>query len=133
MIQIRALVASAAFLLCAGSARSEPPSRHTVQNMLDFCKHHDDAAEDVCVSIIYGMGTAMLLNGIGYAGSPPTEIQARAWLKVTGMCLANGETSPSGGAMVQAFINWANAHPTKWGEEDVAGIADALSSTWPCR
>jgi hypothetical protein len=35
-------------------------------------------------------------------------------------------------AMVQAFMNWAAAHPEKWTMPRGDGVFHALSETWPC-
>jgi len=39
----------------------------------------------------------------------------------------------TGGVIIQAFINWAEKHPEKWGEEMRVGVNAALHEMWPCK
>jgi hypothetical protein len=41
--------------------------------------------------------------------------------------------APSHGAMIQAFINWAEKNPQKWDMNKTAGVITALQETWPCK
>jgi|CXWL01.1.fsa_nt_gi hypothetical protein len=37
------------------------------------------------------------------------------------------------GAMVQAFVNWAEKHPERWEKPRSLGVALALGGLWPCK
>jgi len=41
--------------------------------------------------------------------------------------------APSHGAMIQAFINWAEKNPQQWATGKTAGVMLALQESWPCR
>ena len=36
-------------------------------------------------------------------------------------------------ALIQAYNNWAAAHPEKWTEFQIIGVMTALSEKWPCK
>jgi hypothetical protein len=36
------------------------------------------------------------------------------------------------GAMMQTFVNWAQAHPEGWSENQAYGVIRALHEKWPC-
>ena len=37
------------------------------------------------------------------------------------------------GAMLQAFLIWAEKHPEKWSHYNGTGVLEALHETWPCK
>lgn len=51
--------------------------------------------------------------------------------KPFGICPAPG-ISVSGRAAIQAFKNWAEKHPERWGQVRHLGVAFALGDDWPC-
>jgi hypothetical protein len=81
----------------------------TVQDLYQECRASDtvkDAFEHgLCTGYIAGVGDMYLAS----CGHPITY-----------------------GAMVQAFENWAPAHPQDWSKPQAAGVIAALSSVWPC-
>ena len=40
---------------------------------------------------------------------------------------------PSYGAMVQAFVNWAEQNPRDWETNRIVGVMTALRANWPCK
>jgi hypothetical protein len=36
------------------------------------------------------------------------------------------------GAVIQAFLNWADKHPEKWARPRIFGATAAMRETWPC-
>jgi len=37
------------------------------------------------------------------------------------------------GASIQAFLNWADNHPERWGDSFSEGVIAAMIETFPCR
>lgn len=106
-----------------GALAQTSTNADTVQFLYQACK-----AEPVsplgrfCLGYSVGVGQMMVLNG--YQGHemglcPPPTIR--------------GTFTPSGGAMIQAFLNWAEKHPEKWAGPALVGFAVAMSTTWPCK
>ena len=86
-----------------------------------------------CLGYIKGIGDLMFANGIVRDHIPTTNTMARTYLGNTGGCTgdaAHGE--PAGAAMIQAFANWAAAHPERWGDRAWTGVVKALAKAWPC-
>jgi hypothetical protein len=105
-------------LLCAWAvlapalpaAADVPDVRDSVQELYDWCKQPRDSGKfSYCMGFIRGVGQTML--GIGW------------------MCQENKVTV---GAMVQAFLNWAEQNPRHWEQPALVGVQVALSLTWPC-
>lgn len=42
-------------------------------------------------------------------------------------------SNTSVGQTVQAFVNWAEANPKEWQEEEVTGAWQALHAAWSCK
>ena len=93
----------------------------SVQALRAECKMppgHADFAR--CIHYVAGVADMLALVGSSSKGS---EVR-----QMLGKC-----GSGSYGAYVQAFINWADQHPEKWGEHRSFGVAYALTEKWPCR
>jgi len=106
------------------SAQAPRPSENnfvTVQELYQECRTGatDAVNAETAVSIAHNFGLcAGYIAGIG------------DMLAYTGRCPAlNGATY---GAMVQAFENWAPAHPQEWTKQQAEGVVAALSSAWSC-
>ncbi|WP_367834143.1 Rap1a/Tai family immunity protein [Wenxinia marina] len=69
-----------------------------------------------CLGVIFGLMQMSDMNC--YAG-------------LTGRVPTAG-TPPSNQAAAQAFVNWARANPSSWGQDYVVGMLLALSATFPC-
>jgi hypothetical protein len=74
-----------------------------------------DPDANYCLGYISGIGDYM--KGLGLSGNASM-----------GIC-----GNVTYGASVQAFMNWANAHPERWTENRLVGVATALRQTWPCK
>jgi hypothetical protein len=79
-----------------------------------------------CVAYVGGVADLMAANGSILTG---TGLDS-APLKMISTCLAS---PPTYGAYAKAFVNWAQAHPEHWQAPRTFGVAQALSTTWPCR
>lgn len=108
----RALMATAAISLLLSTATASAD----VQRLYNRCKEPESSQLNfVCLGYIAGVGETMDFLGLDRA-SHPFAICGR----------------PSHGAMVQAFINWAEKHPSEWKESEVFGVMQALAESWPC-
>jgi hypothetical protein len=56
---------------------------------------------------------------------------AYKYLAAFGLCTSDGGF-PSGDAMIQAFVNWAQQHPERWSAPAYSGITMAYQGTWFC-
>jgi len=74
----------------------------------------------------------MQLNGAELNNLPASDAEGRQYLRESGLCVAEGQESPSKQALVKAFENWANANPQYWNEDEIIGVGAALATTWPC-
>jgi Rap1a immunity proteins len=100
-------------------AQSETSS---VQLMYGACKEEiaDAHGAPFCVGYIEGVAQVMILNGI----------QGRGGLA---MCTIPPASIPSGRALVQSFMNWAEKHPEHWSVFVLVGVSAGVSFTRPCR
>lgn len=111
----------AVLLLCAGSGVSAQAI--TVQEVLGWCEEFIDGRpssfnKGICLGMVAGVG---YMSG---ANCSRLDEQYRRPLASDG--------NHSTGASVQAFVNWAHAHPEEWGMRAELGTAIAISETFPC-
>ncbi len=128
-LDLRCAIYAGLALCCVTKVHASP----SVENLLKFCKSSAPMERALCENEIYGLGDLMSLNGLEREKLPVHEAEGRAWLADTGLCTNVDETQPSGAAMLQAFLNWADKHPEKWSLDAGLGIIEALRSTWPCK
>jgi hypothetical protein len=95
----------------------------TVQQLLDMCNTPVGSPEQAyCLGFVGGLSAVMLMNG--QALRPRTPSAAALSLCAKDITY---------GAEVQAFKNWAQAHPENWQMPDQAGVVLALRELWPCK
>jgi len=101
-------------------AQSPVPPEHSIQLMYERCKG-EMAGErgHYCLGYVEGVAQVMII--IGALGRDEFS-----------MCPRPPVGLPSGAAMIQAFMNWAEKHLEHWSEMEVVGVSLALSSSWPC-
>lgn len=107
---------------CLAVALPAEPYDDSVQRGLAECRSAADGGFSYeagrCIGVASGVGSMLAVNcysiGDGYSPS----------LKAT--------APPSTGAAVQAFINWAEDHPERWGDLFAFGMARALVEAFPC-
>jgi hypothetical protein len=112
------VIVAAAIFMGLFPARAADPHL-TIQGLYDDCKNYSSVQSSFCLGYISGIGDAMHFIE-GFRKKMP-DVESFA------MCGA-----PSYGAMVQAFINWAEKHPEDWMRSRVYGVMLALGQTWPC-
>jgi len=96
-------------------------SSQTVQALYQSCKSPEDLPPHaLCLGFIAGVGDAMQLIGVGVEQKPDTRPFA--------IC-----GKPSYGAMVQAFIDWAEQNPRERESNRILGVMMALRANWPCK
>lgn len=100
---------------------------NTVGGMLQDCERPDYEYEAEIVRSIYCSGLAA---GIAYM------MEANCSTAAAGTSTPDPDLSSqgdlSGGAAVQVFVEWARAHPERWGDEVRDGIRTALAEMRPC-
>lgn len=119
-ILARLQTARIGLLLVAGlglSSVNAQMNHNTVQDMYQRCTGSDAFDRTFCIGYVSGIGDYMLVIG-----------QARKDQQL-GLCAS---PSPSYGAMLQAFVVWAQHHTELWNKAPVIGVGYALRETWPC-
>jgi hypothetical protein len=97
----------------------------TVQAFLDVCNSPAGSPlETYCLGYVAGLGEMLSVNGLLLQSMTPHDANV---LRPISMC-----GSPSQGAEVQAFKNWAVMHPEQWTKAAGVGVGLALRETWPC-
>ena len=116
----RFVVALAAVACLSGGSPQAAPDPTTVQFLYQTCK--DETAANgprFCLGYILGVGQLMAVNarfGDNFA-----------------LCSAASEGGvPTGRAMIEAFLAWAEKHPESRSQRNVMGVALALREAWPC-
>jgi hypothetical protein len=121
-----------AILLTPISSQSEE-SKQDVQQLYRQCKTPaKDVERTFCVAFISGVAEQMIATGKLAAKQREEGNLAndkdRALLSFLSAC-----PKASFGAMVQAFINWAERHPEEWSSPRQLGVMQVLRETWPCK
>jgi len=115
-----AAIALAAVAILSAAPIQAAPDPTTVQFLYRACKD-EMAANNLrfCLGYILGVGQLMAVNaefGDNFA-----------------LCAEPKGGVPTGRAMIQAFLAWAEKHPESWSQRNLLGVALALRETWPCR
>jgi hypothetical protein len=110
-----------AFAYPAGAATTDDAL--TVQSLYFNCKSAEGSPRwALCYAYIAGVGNALQFIGYAQAEHPDPNFRELA------IC---GKITNA--ALVQAFMNWAEKHPQRWPDHQLAGIVTALTETWPCK
>jgi len=97
----------------------------TVQDVLPDCEaaahsDFDDYGSFYCLGLAAGVGAVSSYNCYSQAdGDRPNPLLS-----------SDGEVT--NGARIQAFVNWARAHPEHWSLDATTGMIVALNRTFPC-
>lgn len=95
------------------------PDPTTVRFLYQTCKDEMAASQPrFCLGYVLGVGQLMAVNaefGNTYA-----------------LCSTPKGAVPTGRAMIDAFLSWAEKHPESWSQRNLFGVALALRQTWPC-
>ena len=115
-----AVALAAVAILGAAPIQAAPaPDPATVHFLYQACKVELAAnTPRFCLGYILGVGQLMAVNaefGDNFA-----------------LCAVPKGEAPSGRAMIQAFLSWAEKHPESWSQRHLLGVALALRETWPC-
>jgi hypothetical protein len=94
----------------------------SVQSLYENCKAPERSPRNtLCMGYISGVGNMMGLVGAVERQHPDRDY---ANLATCG--------DITNGAMMQAFMNWAEKNPREWASNQSVGVILALSETWPC-
>jgi hypothetical protein len=116
-----------------GAVHAQTRNEDSIQFLYQSCKQEMAAGlPRFCLGYIEAVGQVMATNGYERVKLLPSDTEGRRYL--TGMAICPGPAIgvPSGGALIQAFLNWAEQHPENWANLALAGVVVALASTWPC-
>lgn len=127
------LLAGLMFFAPATNAATATTDPNSVQFLYSACKSNADADSNYCLGFIEGVGQMMAVNSENLSVASNEKV-ANGWIKKTSICLEGKPLGawPSGGAMEQAFINWAQQHPEHWADGALSWVVVAMGSTWPC-
>jgi hypothetical protein len=115
------VLALACSVVLASFSMKAAANDQTVQDLYRKCKEPFGSFENaLCIGYVTAIGDAMIVWA--------TKTGESALAKSFSMC-----GSASYGAMIQAFINWAEQHPEEWGQPRVAGVVLALREKWACK
>ena len=119
---------SATFIVLACAATPEvvvAQGAETVGTILPACEQA--AVRDLssplasyCLGFVSGIGRMATYN----CYSDRTKFHPNPMLSATGQA--------SDGARLQAFVNWARAHPENWDLDVASGVVISLQTTFPC-
>ena len=114
--------------MIATAAQAKPASNaFDVRFLYSLCKSASNSqGETFCRGFIEGVGQVMAIN------AKHLQVQNGSWQRGTSLCSKRVGGWPSGRAMKHAFISWAAEHPKNRSLGAAAGVALALSDTWPC-
>lgn len=131
---------TASVVIVAGSLIAGDPcyarDLNSVQSLMEDCSQqsnpHDQPSTILkansdrmfCIGYISGVAEMVTMNGSFLRENP--ELWSE--LHLLAMCEADGPL----GAKVQAFKNYAAAHPEIWGKMKLGGVIEALRAVWPC-
>jgi hypothetical protein len=117
MKQAAVALATVAFL--SGAPTKAAPDPSSVEFLYQTCK--DEMASNTprfCLGYILGVGQLMAVNA-GFGDN-------------FALCAVPKGGVPSGRAMIEAFMTWAEKHPESWSQRTLMGVALALREAWPC-
>jgi hypothetical protein len=118
---LRSLFAAAILAFGLTSASADDLN---IQALYEACKSQDlnSSRYGLCLGYVAGIGDLMHAFG---AYSQKSQDENFIAFSICG--------KPSYGAIVQAFVNWAEANPQRWSDDRLFGVAEALRATWPCQ
>ena len=109
--------------LAPGTAHA---NNYTVQDLLQMCNSPEGSQDFVyCVGYIGGLGDTLAMNGATLPSLPQRDANLIRGISICGNISLE--------AAIQAFKNWAQAHPERWTEPAPPEVALALVQSWPCR
>jgi hypothetical protein len=117
------LAATLAFQNVFAHSESNPSGTPTVEKFLANCKADDDDPHRAyCVGYLTGVAQEMEVIGAFAIGVLRYQ---------HGMCIAESH-GPTGRALADAFIKWAEKNPKALSVHYQIGVPMAFADTWPC-
>jgi hypothetical protein len=109
--------------LCLTTSFVLAEDKQDVQQLYGQCKNIGDIDQMFCSGYIAGVTEQMTANGFMLNKNDKTLDRSLF------LCAPPSTTL---GAMVQAFVKWAENYPQGWGFPRQIGVMTALQKTWPC-
>ena len=110
-------------ILAPGVARADD---YSVQKFLEMCNEPDGSPDkSLYLGYVSGVSDVMYVNGLALRSLRPSSAAA--------INLSLCAKDITYGAALQAFKNWAQAHPENWQMDHEAGVVIALRELWPCK
>jgi hypothetical protein len=135
----RVAAALLSMLLLASPSRAADFDSNNTEGLYQVCRSQSAVTMGICYSFVVATFGVMARNGATARNGiplddtgPPVKVTdplALAFLSVMGVCPG---TAVSYAAMVQAFENWAAAHPERWSDPSTDSVMAALAAAWPC-
>ena len=126
MKKLFAGIVLAGMMVSAGVAMADD-SQMTIQKLFEACNSPPGSlGSSLCLGYVSGASDFMSLTGQARKLLSP---QGASVVKSLSLC---GTSTVTHGAEVQAFKNWAQAHPEYWTMAAQIGVAAALHEKWGC-
>lgn len=117
-----------ALLVMTATIQAEESKKDDVQSLYYQCKKSEtNMGFGYCIGYISGIGSQMMWTS--HTIEHITDFNQRLEVGFVSAC---AKSFVSNGAMVQAFINWAEKHPEEWVTDKQLGVIQAIRGTWPC-
>ena len=125
---MRIALAVGILMVCISSQIATAETGMTIQTLLQDCNADAGSTDSfLCVGKVSGIGEMMGLNGL-------LIFQHReSYANFYKFSICPGKPTPTIGAQLQVFKNWARIHPERWAEQDFVGVIVSLREAWPCR
>ena len=95
--------------------------KQDVQSLYNICKEGPTSPSyGLCVGYISGVADMLWFLHLNKQQHPEDTTPFE-------MC-----DTPSYGAMVQAYVNWAEKNPKEWDKDRTFGVLAAIAANWPC-
>ena len=118
-----------AIVLCAlalglSTASAQNTGEQNTQALYRMCRNEHDPNFALCLGYISGISDIMGAMG---------DYNKQKHIKDLGSwSFCAQQPILSYGAIVQTFVNWAQAHPERWSENQMLGVIFALREKFPC-
>ena len=98
------------------------PNDYDIQTLYRWCKSPEGTPNwNLCVGYIAGVADVLTFLAVQKKLHPEDNNPIQ-------LCGA-----PSYGALMQAFVNWAEKNPRDWSNNRITGVLRSIAENWPCQ